>query len=173
MFYNSSGSAQCYDIYQLYQSCADPTGCGIGLDAEAWDYQVRCWWHQEVSAAALVTPLPHDSSCTSQVCTEINLTFNSNNVTDMFPAMPFTEAMREQYCWSKWRVKPRARWLQTNFWGGGESCQLLIPLRYPVIGCPSPLCPAELRGDRHSALSLGRKSQPCADLNQTGLSVPP
>ena len=89
-------------------------------------------------------------------------------MTDMFPALPFTEAMREQYCQSKWRVRPRARWLQTNFWGGGELCWQLIPPQ-----SPAHLSPSELRGDgRSTPTSPGRKSQPCADLSQTDLPVP-
>ena len=35
-----SSGVKCFNTKDEYIECADPTGCGLGNDAIAWDYQV-------------------------------------------------------------------------------------------------------------------------------------
>ncbi|XP_022323407.2 dipeptidyl peptidase 2-like [Crassostrea virginica] len=88
IFYNGTAHS-CFDIWQDFVECADPTGCGTGLASMAWDYQA---------------------------CTEVHLPSGSNNVTDMFPVLPFNDAIRNQYCQKKWGVMPRDLWSEAQFW---------------------------------------------------------
>ncbi|XP_015235392.1 PREDICTED: dipeptidyl peptidase 2 [Cyprinodon variegatus] len=94
ILYNSTGDLTCFDLYSLYVECADPTGCGLGFNSMAWDYQA---------------------------CTEVELCYESNNVTDMFPPMAFTQKDRELYCSKRWAVVPRPGWLKVQFWGDALS----------------------------------------------------
>ena len=41
LVYNgTNGTLPCLDPDTEYIECADPTGCGLGADSHAWDYQV-------------------------------------------------------------------------------------------------------------------------------------
>ncbi|XP_060065701.1 dipeptidyl peptidase 2-like [Ylistrum balloti] len=89
ILYNSL-PVKCHNIFQEYVECADPTGCGVGPDSRAWDFQA---------------------------CTEVYLPAGTNNVTDMFPVLPFTAQIRTQYCQQQWNVTPRNSWATNQFWG--------------------------------------------------------
>jgi len=88
ILYNDSSN--CFDIYAQFIECADPTSCGLGNDASAWDYQV---------------------------CTELNTVQETNGVTDMFPVLPYDEAAREAYCKKTWNVTPSDEWITVQYWG--------------------------------------------------------
>ncbi|XP_077986758.1 dipeptidyl peptidase 2-like [Glandiceps talaboti] len=91
LYYNGTqGTLKCYDIETEFVECADPTGCGLGSASLAWDYQA---------------------------CTEFIMPAGSTNVTDMFPELPFTLQMRDEYCKKKWNIVPRNDWVNVQFWG--------------------------------------------------------
>ncbi|XP_055940076.1 dipeptidyl peptidase 2-like [Argiope bruennichi] len=94
LYYNASETVECFDIYQEYIYCADPTGCGLGFDATAWDYQA---------------------------CTEINLEGSTSGTVDMFPVLPFTSQMRDEYCYKTYKVLPRRDYLDVQYWGADIS----------------------------------------------------
>nr|XP_039252936.1 dipeptidyl peptidase 2-like [Styela clava] len=93
VFYNAT-AVTCYNIFEDFVDCADPTGCGLGDTSTAWDYQA---------------------------CTEINLPQGSTGKTDMFPLLPLTPEMRAEYCQKKYGVTPRVDWLDVQFWGANIS----------------------------------------------------
>lgn len=86
------GKLKCHNIWNEFIECADPTGCGLGMDSLAWDFQA---------------------------CTEIILPAGSDNVTDMFPILQFTLQQRDTYCQNRWGVVPRNAWMATHFFTTG------------------------------------------------------
>ena len=71
-----------------YVYCADPTGCGTGPQASAWDYQC----------------------CTQQV-----LPGGTDGKTDMFPVIKFDIDDRADYCNKTYGVIPDRDWLRLVF----------------------------------------------------------
>jgi len=88
ILYNDTSN--CFDIYAQFIECADPTSCGLGNDAKAWDYQA---------------------------CTELNTVQETNGVNDMFPVLPYNEELRQAYCKKVWDVEIRTEWPPIQFWG--------------------------------------------------------
>ncbi|KAJ7378638.1 Dipeptidyl peptidase 2 [Desmophyllum pertusum] len=113
MVYNgTNGTLTCLDPDTEYIECADPTGCGLGPDSRALDYQV----HQMVNTYH--DSLQNNKTNIFQVCSELALhVAGSNNKTDMFSPLPWTPDMIAKYCQEKWGVTKRPGWITTQLWG--------------------------------------------------------
>lgn len=90
MVYNASGTVDCHNLYAEYVDCADQTGCGVGFDGFAWDYQA---------------------------CSEIIYYPQTNNQTDMFPPHIWNLDLLTKHCESRWGITPREGWIRTLFGG--------------------------------------------------------
>ena len=92
-------------MYKEYIECADPTGCGTGNEAKAWDYQVSDIVHSMYYHWVGV-----------QSCTELWMDSSTNNMTDMFPPRVYNSS---EHCKNTWKVEKRPKWVITEFWGKG------------------------------------------------------
>ena len=121
LFYNGGNQSKCSDIHKEYVECADPTGCGTGNDALAWDYQVPsscCVW-------PLHSPL-------LQACTELYMDSMTNNVTDMFPPRTYNSTA---YCHKRWNVDKRPKWIVSEFWGKGTNFAIIYYMHVYDLLC--------------------------------------
>lgn len=91
LFYNGTGgSLPCYDTKSEFIECADYTGCGLGDDGTAWDYQV---------------------------CTQFVYLPNTNGKSDIFPPHKFDFDDLKSYCFGKYGVTPDPFVLNLDFAG--------------------------------------------------------
>jgi dipeptidyl-peptidase II len=81
----------CFSPYDQYIQCADITGCGLGPDSMAWDFQA---------------------------CTEIAL-YDDTHPTerDMFPYLPQSKSSVDKYCLAQWNVTRADKQLDVLEWG--------------------------------------------------------
>ncbi|KAL5107863.1 hypothetical protein TcWFU_006334 [Taenia crassiceps] len=88
VFYDLN-SGSCFDYKSQYIDCADVTGCGLGNDSIAWDFQA---------------------------CTEIHL-YDPSNATsnDLFPSLPKSLTDVNVYCFKKYGVRLSEKQLLTAF----------------------------------------------------------
>eukprot|EP01084_Bolivina_argentea_P039889 73704_1 len=90
LYYNASydNTLTCFNITAEFIECADQTGCGLGTDATAWDYQM---------------------------CTEIVYSMVTNNITDMFPPFHWDIHNLTKYCNQVYGVTPEPDQMQVWF----------------------------------------------------------
>ena len=79
-------NGSCYNVSSAVASgrfgeviCSDWSGCGVGLNAEAWDFMA---------------------------CTEVVQPLSTNNVTDMFWPRNFTSQWITQHCLKRFNATP-------------------------------------------------------------------